>query len=61
MQIVFFIAANTAPTFALMPMAHPNIKQHLYGPLAPGMTSNLKFADDFLKTVAVPHLSWPHS
>ena len=29
----------------------------VYGPLAPGLTSHWKFADDFLKTCSVSHLS----
>ena len=29
-----------------------------YGPLAPGLTSHSKFADDFLKTCAVSHPSF---
>ena len=31
-----------------------------YGPLVSGLTYHFKFADDFLKTSAVSHLSWPH-
>jgi hypothetical protein len=37
----------------------PKIGQNQRGPLAPGLTSHWKFADNFLKTCAVSHLSHP--